>query len=120
METTLYDGHGHPIAYIADDDEHSIYLWSGPAVAYIVDENLFGWNGRHLGWFVDGVLYNLKGYRVGSVRNKCSHAVYEGHAKYAKYIKHAKHARYAASARPTLKLSYSNEDLSGLLKQGMV
>jgi len=30
METTLYDGKDHPVAYIADDGENSIYLWRAP------------------------------------------------------------------------------------------
>jgi len=49
METTLYDGTGRPVAYIADDSDNSIYLWSGHAVAYLVDSNVYGWNGTTLG-----------------------------------------------------------------------
>ena len=85
METTLFDGRGHPGAYIADDGENSVYLWSGHAVAYVVGELVYGWNGRHLGWFVDGVVYDLQGQRVGSVRERCPYATYAEPAKYAKY-----------------------------------
>ena len=67
MEVTLYDGHGHPEAYIADDSS-TIYLWSGHAVVYIDQGGLlYGWDGHHLGWFVGGVLYDTHGYRVGSI-----------------------------------------------------
>ena len=120
METTLFDGRGNPIAYIAGDDEHSIYLWSGHAVAYLVDENLYGWNGRHLGWFVDGVLYDLRGHRVGSVREKCPSATYSEPAKYAKYEKCSKYSREAAYARPALSLSHSDEGFEDFLNQGAV
>ncbi len=40
METTLFGGRGHPVAYIADDGENSVYLWSGHAVAYVIGESL--------------------------------------------------------------------------------
>lgn len=84
MELTLYDGKGHPVAYIADDNENSIYLWSGHAVAYLDGENIYGWNGHHLGWFVGGVLYDLHGLRVGSIGEKCPYGLYAQPAKYAK------------------------------------
>lgn len=61
MEITLFDRLGYAIAYIAEDADHTIYLWSGHAVAYLAGENLYGWNGHHLGFFVDGVVYNLRG-----------------------------------------------------------
>ncbi|MGE6385451.1 4-fold beta flower protein [Pseudomonas sp. NPDC078416] len=43
----------------------SIYLWSGHAVAYVVEENFYGWNDQHTGWFVNGVLYNRRGAARG-------------------------------------------------------
>ena len=52
METTLYERDGHPVAYIADDQEHSIYTWDGHAVCYILDDKIYGWKGHHIGWFV--------------------------------------------------------------------
>jgi hypothetical protein len=89
-ERSLYDVTGSAIAYIADDNEESIYLWSGHAVAYISNENIFGWNGQHLGWFVDGIIYDLQGRRVGFVRERCPVATYTQPAKYAKYAKYRK------------------------------
>lgn len=120
MEETLYDGRGRPVAYIADDNEMSIYLWSGHAVAYIVGENLYGWNGQHIGWFVNGVLYNRRGQRAGSIGSKCPFALYAAPAKYAKFAKYAKYARYAAYARPGLSSSYSQEPFEDFLKSGAV
>ena len=120
MEITLFDKHGKPVAYIADDGENSIYLWSGHAVAYIDGENVYGWNGKHLGWFVDGIIYNIRGRRVGSIREKCPFATYAEPAKNAKYAKYAKYARYAAYAIPALSTGYSDEDFEEFLKQGAV
>ena len=56
MEITLYDGKGRPQAYIDLLDQNSIYLWSGHAVAYVDNEALYGWNGRHIGWYLDDVV----------------------------------------------------------------
>jgi len=120
VEITLFDGSGHPKAYIAEDDGHSKYLWSGHAVAYMVGENIYGWNGYHLGFFIDGVVYNLNGQRVGSVRERCPYATYAEPAKYAKYAKYAKCARSAAYAQPALSQYYSDETLESFLKQGAV
>jgi hypothetical protein len=120
METTLFDGRGHPVAYIAEDDDNSIYLWSGHAVAYVLGENVFGWNGRHLGWFVEGVMYDSRGRRVGSVGARCPYATHSEPMKYVKYAKYAKYARHVAYARPAFSLSYAEEPLDEFLKQGAV
>jgi hypothetical protein len=120
MEETLYDSRGRPVAYIADDGEMSIYLWSGYAVAYISGEDLYGWNGHHIGWFVNGVLYNRQGQRAGFIGGRCPSALYAPTAKYAKYAKYAKSARYAAYARPALSSGYSQEPFEEFLKIGAI
>ncbi|WP_423143225.1 4-fold beta flower protein [Pseudomonas chlororaphis] len=98
----------------------SIYLWSGHAVAYISGENLHGWNGRHIGWFVNGVFYNRLGHRVGSIGSKCPYALYATPAKYAKYTKYAKYARCAVYVRPGLSSGYSQEPFEEFLRSGAV
>ena len=40
MEITLYERNGRPVAYIAEDPEHSIYTWDGHAVCYIMDDSV--------------------------------------------------------------------------------
>jgi hypothetical protein len=120
MEITLFDGNGRPVAYIADDNENSIYLWSGHAVAYINEQHVYGWNGKHLGWFIDGIIYNLQGQRVGTVREKCPSATYAEPAKYTKYAKYAKNAKYAPYAMCALSTGYSNGSFESFLKQGTV
>ena len=71
METTLFDKYGVPRAYI-DEETNFIYLWHGKATAYIDDEKVYGWKeGIHLGWFINGILYDLQGTRVGFIGDKC-------------------------------------------------
>ena len=69
-EITLYAASGKPIAYIADDDDSTIYLWSGKPVAYLKSEAVYGFNGKHLGWFVKGLIYNHDGEIVGATRSR--------------------------------------------------
>lgn len=52
MYFTFYDKSGIPIAY-SDDNDH-IFLFSGESVAYLYGESVYGYNGRHLGFFIDG------------------------------------------------------------------
>ncbi|MFM0296876.1 MULTISPECIES: 4-fold beta flower protein [Paraburkholderia] len=62
-EVTLFNARGAAEAYIAIDDGLTIYLWSGKPVAYLekagTDEgyNVYGFNGKHLGWFAKGAIY---------------------------------------------------------------
>ena len=54
QEISLYDSVGEAVAYIDSDDELNIYLWRGKPVAYLEHISLYGFNGKHLGWFKDG------------------------------------------------------------------
>ena len=69
-EITLYSESGKSVAYIADDDDSTIYLWSGKPVAYLKTEEVYGFNGKHLGWFVEGLIYNHDGEIVGATRSR--------------------------------------------------
>ncbi len=48
-EITLFDSKGEAIAYIDTSDELTIYLWDGDPVAYLYDDHVYGFNGKHLG-----------------------------------------------------------------------
>jgi hypothetical protein len=66
MEETFFDLDGNPVAYIDYNDENTIYMWDGTPSAYLDEENrIYGFNGKHLGWFEDGILWDLKGDRTG-------------------------------------------------------
>lgn len=120
METTFYDGKGHPVIYLSKDYNNSFYTWNGYAVAYLYEDKIYGWRGRHIGWLFDGVIYDLQGYRVGSIRSKCPYAVYSEYAKYAKYAQYGRYARYAAYTRPALSSLYSNIGLEDFITQDKI
>lgn len=66
-EVTLFNARGAADAYIAVADELTIYLWSGKPVAYLEKAganegyNVYGFNGKHLGWFTKGAIYDHDG-----------------------------------------------------------
>ncbi|MHB8761557.1 MAG: 4-fold beta flower protein [Coriobacteriia bacterium] len=120
METTLYDAAGQPVAYIAEDGELAVYLWSGEAVAYIDGEIVRGWNGRHLGFFVHGVLYDTAGRRTGAVADQCSCVMRAEPVKQPKRAKRVKFAPHAPSSFPSWSMAYSDEPLVAFLGRGTV
>src|SRR5258708_125393 len=70
-EISLFDFKGRATAYIAED--RTIYLWQGKPVAYLDGEqkdgfDVYGFNGKHLGWFKGGILYDNEGYAVGGIK----------------------------------------------------
>jgi len=44
----------------------TLYLWSGTPCAYLVSESIYGFNGKHIGWFRDAVVYDHHGYVVAA------------------------------------------------------
>jgi len=120
METTLFDVAGLAVCYIADDGEHSVYLWSGHAVACIDDTLVFGWNGRHLGFYEDGVMYDVYGRRVGTVAGKCMAGGCHEPAKNGKYAKYSKHEKGSTYTRPSFGWKFSDQSLRDFLLQGAV
>ena len=66
-QVTLYDAGKESVAYIDYPDDATIYLFDGEPVAFIRSEELvFSFNGRFLGWYRDGVLYDRTTYAVGA------------------------------------------------------
>jgi len=73
-EVSLFDKNGDAKAYI--DDDYTIYLWDGTPVAYMYkgdeDWHVYGFNGKHLGWYCGGIIYDKSGKRVSSPFNSKS------------------------------------------------
>jgi hypothetical protein len=118
METTLYDKHGEPTAYIAAD-KTTIYLWSGKAAAYIDGDKIFGFNGRHLGWTKTGVIYTQSGERVGFRSDKCPAARLTSMVKCIKQEKRAEKMRQVTKIRPIMQLRIAEEGFSEFLSKGI-
>lgn len=61
----LFNRAGAAVAYVDGEDGSTIYLWGGAPVAYLDGTSIFGFNGRHIGWFEDGVVRDGRGERAG-------------------------------------------------------
>lgn len=66
-EISFYDDSGEAVAYIDTNEEMNIYSWHGDPVAYLERDSIFGFNGKHLGWFENGIIRDHSGYAVGFV-----------------------------------------------------
>ena len=118
-EITLFDSSGKPVAYVAE--ELTIYLWSGKPVAYLHPEggklHVYGFNGRHLGWFSKGLIRDHDGNAVGGVREAFSSSLsYEPYKSY-KEFKPIKNFRQFAPFQPLFSASWSEVPLDLFLLQ---
>jgi hypothetical protein len=64
-EVPLLNHLGVGVAYIERGDDSTIYLWGGVPTAYLDGPSIYGFNGRHLGWFEEGRVWGNQGLRVG-------------------------------------------------------
>ena len=118
-ETTLFGRNGEPVAYIAHNDEDTIYTFGGTPCAYIDDgDNIYGFNGRHLGWFEDGIVWNHSGRRVGFIKTSCPVFTSFEPFKGFKQFKPFKGSKSLAPMKPLKSMSNSDEGLLSFLEQG--
>jgi len=76
-DVILFDRDGAATAFI-DANELIIYRWNGEASAYLQRASdgvfdAFGFNGRHLGWYVAGVLYGNDGEAACAMAQRLSY-----------------------------------------------
>jgi hypothetical protein len=119
-ELSLFDGSGKPVAYVAE--ELTIYLWSGEPVAYLYQDSgkvhVYGFNGKHLGWFVKGIVRDHDGNAVGAVKEALRLATeYEPYKSYKQYKPYKSYREYAPY-QPYLSQSWSDLPLRLFLLQG--
>ncbi len=119
MEETLFDIYGNPVAYIDHTSpEKTFYLWNGTPVCYLVEHQVYGYNGSHLGWFEDGVVYDLSGCRVGYNREALRVIPHFEPFKSFKQFKPFRSFREFAHFRPLFSIRQSEEPLSQFLSRG--
>lgn len=119
-DLSLFDGKGRASAYITDD--LTIYLWSGEPVAYLDrdrgrDFHVYGFNGKHLGWFVGGILRDHEGDAACATREAISNLQLEP-LKSLKSLKRLKSLKELAPLRPLFSLQWGELPCRFFLKQG--
>jgi hypothetical protein len=117
LETALFNKSGKPVAYIGEESD-TIYLWDGRPVAFLFQGKVYGWNGLHLGWFANGTLFDIYGFRCGFIRSKAPIPTQMEPMKPARGAKPAKSARQTPVAKPTLHYGFSGKSLEDLLEKG--
>lgn len=121
MDRTLFDCEGRPAAYLHDDYHGSIYLWDGHAVAYLFeDAHVYGFNGKHLGFFIDDVLYTNEGDRIGFTTVTCPVPTGREPAKTERQPVDRIRPRWKAPPTPKLGYQLTERDLAGFLAEGGV
>lgn len=118
FEETLYDVYGKPVAYIDYGDENSVFLWNGRAVAYLNGEDIYGFNGCHLGWYVNGEIHDHSGRLVGFNEMASPVIVALEPIKSFKELKPFKALEQFAPFQPFFSSIRSDVDLFSLLMQG--
>ena len=107
----LYNHDGDPIAF-SDDNEH-IFSFRGEPLAYIYDNKVYSYKGRHLGWFMDGWVRDLRGSCVFFTENASGGPVKPikrvAPIKGVRGIKPIKQIREIAKIKPVFTYSWSSD-----------
>ena len=121
-EISLFDFKGRPAAYIAEDD--TVYLWEGKPVAYL-DEgqskdgfDIYGFNGKHLGWFRSGILYDHDGHVVGGIKEVFTSPTQLEPLKGLKELKPLKSLKELKPLKPLFSKQWSEVPLKYFLRDG--
>ncbi len=121
MEKTLFDKNGEAVAYIRDDYHETVYIWDGYSVAYLYnDQHVYGINGRHLGWFINEVIYNDQGERIGFTSNTCPVTIAKEPVKVERRTMDEIRPKWSAPPTPKLTFNLGSRNLADFLMEGRV
>jgi hypothetical protein len=121
MDKTLFDKDGEAVAYLTEDYHGTIYLWDGEPVAYLYDEkHVYGMSGRHLGWFVDEVLFNNDGERAGFTTQTCPVSIAKEPPKWKRRAPVQIRPRWTAPPFPKTSFDLARQGLADFLKEGRI
>ena len=119
-ETSLFDAEGRASAYVADD--LTIYLWDGKPVAYLDRDSsggfhVYGYNGKHLGWFVRGIIRDHDGEGTCGVKGTGGFTQLEP-LKGMKSLKPLKGLKSLPPRRPLFSTQWSRVPCALFLREG--
>lgn len=118
-EITIFDHQGEAVAYVDTDEEATIFLWSGRPVAYISGTSIYGYNGNHLGWINQGILYDHEGYGVGFFKNATTTLTQLESLKGLKQLEPLRSLKELEPLRPLFSSYWTNTPLSIFLMSGI-
>jgi hypothetical protein len=118
-EISLFDKDGNAVAYIDVNDELTIFLWEGEPVAYIDEDDVYGFNGKHLGWLLKGAIWNHEGDAICVFKEKYSgYTNYEGYKGYKSYKPYKSYQEYSPY-KPYMSNNFSSLPCSLALAKGI-
>ncbi len=123
-ELSLFNGRGVPVAYIDVEDELTIYMWSGKPVAYLKKSNfgerynIYGFNGKHLGWFARGAIFSHVGTAACATSQVMSSGTQGEPGKPGKQGKPGKAGTEGEPGQPGLSSSFGDTPCEFLLNAG--
>jgi hypothetical protein len=120
QDIALYNKDGKAIAYIdTKDKDLTIYLYSGEPVAFLSETDIYGFNGKHLGWYEKGIVRDHKGDRIGNTKKAATGNIqYEPYKSYKRqkpYIPHKSYPPY----KPYFSSSWADGSFEEFLQQGI-
>ncbi len=119
---SLFDGAGKAVAYIAVDNELTIYLWGGKPVAYLDRDSeggyhVYGFNGKHLGWFVKGVVWDHEGNASCATQDVLKSTEFEPFKAFKQFIPFKAFTEFAPF-RPSFSAAFGDVPCRILLGEG--
>lgn len=104
----FYDSTGAAIAYISLNDDLVIYLWSGKPSAYLDGDSVYGFNGKHLGWLKQGIVYDNEGDPVAALKDAFREPVKTAPVKGLKELKPLKSLKELKPLKPLFTTAWSD------------
>ena len=121
-EITLYDSEGNVAAWIDTGDRNTIYLWSGEPAAYVLKRGsipeIFGFNGRHLGWLEKGIVRDHEGLMAGFTKGSLMRHTGQEHYRPPRRQKPFRAQPEFSPRRPFYRNGISELPLASFLMQG--
>jgi len=102
------------------EGENSVFLWDGRAIAYLYGHHIYGFSGLHLGWFINGVVYDPEGKRIGFTSSTAPLPAAQAPPKAKKQALSKMEPKQEAPPLPDLGFTSSEEDFEAFLKRGEV
>jgi len=118
-DLALYDARGRAVAYFAADHDLAIYLWSGEPVAYLDDDSVYGFNGKHLGWLRNGAVYDHDSNVVAAQADKFQSPVEPAPPKALKQLRPLKGLKELKPLKPLFGITWSGTPAKLFFLQGV-
>lgn len=115
----FYDSSGRAVAYIVGDRDLTMYLWEGSPVAYLHEDSVYGFNGKHLGWLRNDAVHDREGNVVAAFADRFRVPVSPAPFKGLKQLRPLKSLMELKSLQPLFSLNWSKLPAKLFFMQGV-